>query len=68
MLRVLENKRITDRISVKSMLENHKMLSVNQTSSQIKLNEMWKIKSQKNYTIKVQVQQIAENDRETRGN
>jgi hypothetical protein len=68
MLRVLENKRIADRISVKNMLENQKMLSVNQTSAQIKLNEMWKVKYQKNYPIKVHAQQTAENGRETRGN
>jgi hypothetical protein len=44
------------------------MLSVNQTSVQIKLNEMWKVKYQKNYPSKVHAQQTAENGIETREN
>ena len=42
MLRMLMNKRIRDRVSIKSMLEKQRMLSVNQINAQIKLVEMWK--------------------------
>ena len=52
MLRTLENVRIRDKISVKSLLERNQMLSVNQTAAQIKLTEMWKSKNLDNYPLK----------------
>ena len=42
LLRFLNNSRISDKISTKSMLEKHNMLAVNQINAQIKLTEMWK--------------------------
>ena len=45
MMRTLENVRVKDKVSVKSLLEKNKMLSVNQTMAQIKLTEMWKCKN-----------------------
>ena len=42
MLRLLNNSRISDRISTASMLTKFNMMSVNQINAQIKLSEMWK--------------------------
>ena len=42
LLRALNNTRIKDRISIKSMLEKFGLLSVNQLAAQIKLLEVWK--------------------------
>ena len=67
MLRMLENKRIKDRVSIKSMLEKNKMLSVNQTNAQIKLTEMWKMETNKEYPVRGERQRRQENGRETRG-
>ena len=53
MLRTLENVRIKDRVSIKSLLKKNKMLSVNQTNAQIKLLEMWKSVHHPNYPNKV---------------
>ena len=44
MLRTLENVKIKDKVSIKSLLNKNQMLSVNQTVAQIKLTEMWKCK------------------------
>ena len=42
LVRVLNNSRLSDKISTKLMLEKLGMLSVNQINAQIKLTEMWK--------------------------
>ena len=42
MLRAINNSRIRDRVSVKSMLDKFDLLSVNQLAAQIKLLEVWK--------------------------
>ena len=55
----MENKRVTDKIPVKTMLENQKMMSVNQTAAQIKLLEMWKAKNTEDYPLKIQFQTTA---------
>ena len=44
--------RVKDKISIKKLLEKTKMMSVNQTQSQIKLVEMWKSKNIDNNPIK----------------
>ena len=54
MLRTLENVRISDKISVNSMLIKHKMLSINQLNAQIKLTEMWKANYVPSYPLEVQ--------------
>ena len=53
MLRVLENVKISDRISIAQLLERQKTLSVNQTQAQIKLSEIWKATNLENYPITV---------------
>ena len=42
MLRLLNNTRISDKISTSSLLTKFNMMSVNQINAQIKLSEMWK--------------------------
>ena len=42
MLRLLNNSRISNKISTASLLLKFNMLSVNQINAQIKLSEMWK--------------------------
>ena len=42
MLRLLNNSRISDRISTSSLLKKFNMMSVNQINAQMKLSEMWK--------------------------
>ena len=51
MLRTLENVRVKDKVSIKSLLERNNMLSVNQTVAQIKLTEMWKCKNVESYPL-----------------
>ena len=55
MLRTLENVRIKDKVSIKSLLEKNNMLSVNQTSAQIKLTEMWKCKNVNSYPLQPRI-------------
>ena len=45
MLRTLEHVRVRDKVSIKSMFEKNKMLSLNQTNAQSKLTELWKSKN-----------------------
>ena len=67
LLRILEKKRISDKVEVKTMLNNQGMLSVNQTAAQIKLVEMWKAKHVEIYPINVRFQTTVEGGRTTRG-
>ena len=67
LLKVLENKRVTDKIPVKTMLENQKMMSVNQTAAQIKLLEMWKAKNTEDYPLKIEFQTTAREGTTTQG-
>ena len=68
MLRMLANKRIRDKVSIKSMLDKQKWLSVNQTNAQIKLTEMWKMQNDEKYPLKGKRQATTMEGRETRGN
>ena len=52
LLRVLNNSRIRDKITIKSMMMKFNLLSVNQINAQIKLIEMWKSVNVTNYPIK----------------
>ena len=65
LLRILEKKRIRDRVKVKTMLKNQDMLSVNQTAAQIKLVEMWRAKHVKVYPINNRFQTTVEGRRTT---
>ena len=67
LLRTLCNKKLSDRVSTKKLLEAQKMLSVNQLSAQIKLTEMWKAKFDADYPLKFSRQKTLENGRVTRG-
>ena len=51
LLRALNNSKIKDRISTKSMLDKFDLLSVNQLAAQIKLIEAWKSVYLEGYTI-----------------
>ena len=67
LLRTLENVRIRDKISVKSMLDSQQMLSVNQTHAQIKILEVWKALNVENNPNKVSTISHDNTDRITRG-
>ena len=58
--------RVKDKISIKKLLEKIKMMSVNQTQSQIKLVEMWKSKNIDNYPIKPVIVTVTESGTTTR--
>ena len=58
--------KISDKISTKSLLEKHKMLSVNQLNAQIKTNDMWKATHLSNYPTKVTPVNTLENAPNTR--
>lgn len=52
-LRLLDGSRRRDRKSIKDMLDELDMLSVNQTAAQIKLQEAWKANNDEDYPIKM---------------
>ena len=56
LLRVMEKKRMSDKILVRTMLENQKMMAVKQTAAQIKLLEMWKAKNMADYPLNIKFQ------------
>ena len=51
---MLSNKRIADKISIRTLLEENNMYSVNQIMAQKKLCEMWKVNNVNNYPIRVE--------------
>ena len=67
MLRTLENVRVKDCVSIKSMLERNNMLSINQMHAQIKITEMWKATNFKNYPLDKEKLQSTADGRITRG-
>ena len=54
-------------MSIKSMLERNKMLSINQMHAQVKLTEMWKSVNYANYPLNIGKLEPAANGRESRG-
>ena len=54
MFRLLNNTRIKDKISTKSIMANLNMLSVNQVNAQVKITEIWKSRNVENYPIHIQ--------------
>ena len=62
----MENFRINDRCNTKNLLENTKMLSVNQIMAQIKLTEMWKAINTNKNPLNFQPRSAAEDTRTTR--
>ena len=57
LVRVLNNSRLSDKISTKFMLTKFNLLSVNQMNAQIKLTEIWKSVHISNYPIKTSILQ-----------
>ena len=53
MLRFLNNSKIADKISTKSILEKFELLSVNQINAEIKLEDMLKATHIDNYPTKI---------------
>ena len=68
MLRTLTKTKIVDRKRITDMLRETDLLSVNQTSAQIKLTEMWKATRDTKYPIKVDVIQEKQTGIGTRRN
>ena len=65
-LRLLNNTRIKDKISTKTILANLNMLSANQINAQVKLTEMWKSRYVENYPIQNQKLNYNQDTRSTR--
>ena len=53
LLRAINNTKISEKVSIKSMLEKFNLLSINQLSAQIKLKEVWKSLNCEDYPIKL---------------
>ena len=53
LLRVLTENKLKDKVKIQDMLEQCKMLSVNQIAAQVKLTEMWKASNIEDYPIKI---------------
>ena len=66
MLRTLEKVKVSDKVSIKYLLDKTQMLSVNQTLAHIKLTEMWKSKNNERYPIKPAIVQPTINGTFTR--
>ena len=58
LLRFLNKTSLKDKISTKSMLVKHNMLSINQLNAQIKLTEIWKAVEDVDHPFKIQVPMI----------
>ena len=61
MARLLNGKTLKDKIPTKTLLENAKLLSVNQINARIKLQEIWKILNIEEYPIKIKLNYIHDN-------
>ena len=66
LFRLLNNTRIRDKISTKSIASNLNKLSVNQINAQVKLTEMWKASNLDNYPTKLFKKEINDDNRLTR--
>ena len=67
LLRSIENVRLKDKISTKTMLKNQGMLAVNQIAAQIKLTKIWKATRNDCSPIKIKKLESRPNGRITRG-
>ena len=66
MARFLNNKTLKDKISSKTLLIQSGMLSVNQLNAKIKIQEIWKALNIENYPLKIKVQQVSNDNTNTR--
>ena len=67
LLRFLNGTSLKDKVSNKSMLEKHNMLSINQLNAQIKLTEIWKAVKDENHPFKIQIPLTNPEERVSRG-
>ena len=67
LLRFLNKSSLSDKISNKSMLEKHNMISINQLNAQIKLTEIWKAVNDEAHPFKIEVPKINLDERVSRG-
>ena len=66
MLQLINGSKISERVSIESMLSKFGMLSVNQINASIKLLEMWKSFNTPNYPLQVKQQSSGTNKINTR--
>ena len=66
MLRLLNNSRISDKISTASLLVKFNMMSVNQINAQIKLSEMWKAVKDEDHPFNLEKRETGPNIRSMR--
>ena len=61
LLRFLAGCKISDKVSIKSLLDKFNTISVNQLNAQIKLLEIWKSLNIVGYPLVIRQQEIVEN-------
>ena len=61
LFRTLNNSRISEKISTKSIAQKLNMLTVNQINAQVKLTEIWKALNDPNYPLKPSKKSLDEN-------
>ena len=59
--------KVADKVSTKSMLEKHNLLSINQLNAQIKLTEIWKAVKDEDHPFKIKASTINTDERVSRG-
>ena len=67
LLRILDMKRMSNRMPVKTMLDNQKVMSVNQIAVQIKMLEVQKAKNTEEDPLKIKFKTTVGDGRSTRG-
>ena len=53
LVRTLQNVRMKGKVSIASILDRQKMMSVNQLLAQIKMTEMWKASNLSTYPLQI---------------
>ena len=66
LLRLLNGSKLSDKVSIESMLNKFGVLSVNQLNAQIKLLEIWKSLNISSYPLKIKKKNTVENRLNTR--
>ena len=66
LLRFLSGNKVSDKVSIKCLLEKFKTISVNQLNAQIKLLEIWKSLNLEDYPLQIRQQEKEENVATTR--
>ena len=61
LMRYITGKKLSDKISIKQLLEDTNSLSINQMNAQIKLAEVWKSLNIQNYPLKVKRKEASDN-------